>query len=198
MTKKDRRQGRPDARTEDEVVERRKGDRRGGTRVAVSLWVEEKKGEDLYFPEMDSPILNNGMAENLDWERYARGLVTLRYRDFTFQASMAQRSKGIPTGAYGTTFNHPDAESRDGHWFAEGRFSRSLGPSAELTARGYADSDWKLFHCQSVGSSVLCVLSQNGIFPVRLHMHSHACPDFSAVNTCGVNDVTLCEPSQNG
>lgn len=51
MAKKDRRKGRPDQRPEEKVVERRKGERRGGARVAVSLWVEEKKGEDLYFQQ---------------------------------------------------------------------------------------------------------------------------------------------------
>ena len=51
MTKKDRRQGRPDSRESDEVVERRKAERRTGNRVSVSLWVEEKKGEDLYFQQ---------------------------------------------------------------------------------------------------------------------------------------------------
>ena len=51
MVKKDRRRGRPDPRDSDEVVERRKADRRSGTRVSISLWVEEKKGEDLYFQQ---------------------------------------------------------------------------------------------------------------------------------------------------
>lgn len=51
MAKKDRRQGRPDPRDNDEAVERRKADRRSGTRVSISLWVEEKKGEDLYFQQ---------------------------------------------------------------------------------------------------------------------------------------------------
>ncbi len=51
MAKKDRRQGRPDPRNDRKAVERRKGDRRSGTRVSVSIWVEEKKGEDLYFQQ---------------------------------------------------------------------------------------------------------------------------------------------------
>ena len=51
MAKKDRRQGRPDSRDDEEAVERRKIDRRSGTRVSISLWVEEKKGEDLYFQQ---------------------------------------------------------------------------------------------------------------------------------------------------
>ena len=49
MAAKDRRQGRPDSRPKDEADERRKTDRRGGPRIPVSIWVEETKGEDLYF-----------------------------------------------------------------------------------------------------------------------------------------------------
>lgn len=49
MTGKDRRQGRPDPRPTDEVEERRKAERRRGPRIPVSIWVEETKGEDLYF-----------------------------------------------------------------------------------------------------------------------------------------------------
>jgi uncharacterized protein (TIGR02266 family) len=51
MAKKDRRQGRPDPRAGKKAVERRKRERRTGNRVSVSLWVEEKKGEDLYFQQ---------------------------------------------------------------------------------------------------------------------------------------------------
>jgi hypothetical protein len=46
---KDRRQGRPDTRPDEELEERRKSDRRKGPRIPVSIWVEETKGEDLYF-----------------------------------------------------------------------------------------------------------------------------------------------------
>ena len=49
MAAKDRRQGRPDTRPQDEADERRKSDRRQGPRIPVSIWVEETKGEDLYF-----------------------------------------------------------------------------------------------------------------------------------------------------
>lgn len=51
MSKKDRRQGRPESRAESEEVERRFGERRHGPRVPVSLWVEEIKDDDLYFQQ---------------------------------------------------------------------------------------------------------------------------------------------------
>lgn len=49
MAAKDRRQGRPDTRPGEEADERRKTERRRGPRIPVSIWVEETKGEDLYF-----------------------------------------------------------------------------------------------------------------------------------------------------
>ena len=51
MSDKDRRKGRPDNRAEGENGERRKGDRRRDARVPVNIWVEEYKGEDLYFQQ---------------------------------------------------------------------------------------------------------------------------------------------------
>ena len=49
MSAKDRRQGRPDTRPGEGADERRKSERRSGPRIPVSIWVEETKGEDLYF-----------------------------------------------------------------------------------------------------------------------------------------------------
>jgi uncharacterized protein (TIGR02266 family) len=50
MAVNDRRQGRADGRlTTEKKKERRSKERRRGMRVPVQLWVEEMKGEDLYF-----------------------------------------------------------------------------------------------------------------------------------------------------
>ncbi len=47
MPKKDRRKGWPDERPE--RIERRQKERRREKRVPVSIWVEETKGDELYF-----------------------------------------------------------------------------------------------------------------------------------------------------
>ncbi len=51
MAKDNRRKGRPESRTDDEHLERRKGDRRRDARVPVDIWVEEYEGDDLYFQQ---------------------------------------------------------------------------------------------------------------------------------------------------
>ena len=108
--------------------------------LAFAVSWASSEGEDLYFPELDNPVLNGGRAQDLDWERRGRALLTLRFEDFFLQASAAERRKGIPTAVYKSAFNHPDAESTDGSLFLEGRYVRGLGPATELTLRGYADS----------------------------------------------------------
>ena len=51
MAKRDRRQGRQDERDDQAASERREQERRRGTRVPISIWVEETKGEDLYYQQ---------------------------------------------------------------------------------------------------------------------------------------------------
>jgi len=51
MAKRDRRQGRQDERDNQAASERREQERRRGTRVPISIWVEETKGEDLYYQQ---------------------------------------------------------------------------------------------------------------------------------------------------
>lgn len=107
--------------------------------LAVAVSWATREGEDLYFPEMDFPALNDGVAKQLDWGHSLRGLATLRYGHFEFQALFAQREKGIPTGAFSTVFNHPEAETSDRLMFGEVRYQRTFDSSTELVLRGYTD-----------------------------------------------------------
>jgi len=97
-------------------------------------------GEDLYFPELDSPQLNGGWARDLDQEEYVRSLVTWRSGAMSLQAAFSNRRKGIPTAAYQTTFNHPAAENRDRSGMVELSYEKLIAPGATLTLRGFADS----------------------------------------------------------
>jgi outer membrane receptor for ferrienterochelin and colicins len=40
-------------------------------------------GQNLYFKEFDDPSTNNGIAENLDWDKYYGFFSTIHYRGFT-------------------------------------------------------------------------------------------------------------------
>ena len=105
----------------------------------ATSWASQE-GEDVYFPELDLTQLNGGLAEGLDWERRLRTLTTLRSGGLTLQAAFSQRSKGVPTAAYRTAFNHPDSDIHDRLGFLEARYERSVAPTADITVRGSFDS----------------------------------------------------------
>jgi iron complex outermembrane receptor protein len=54
----------------------------------------------------------------------------------------AERTKGIPTGAFGTNFNDPSTKTTDGHSYLDARYDHDLGGKTDLTARAYADYYW--------------------------------------------------------
>jgi outer membrane receptor protein involved in Fe transport len=93
----------------------------------------------LFYPELDSPETSNGIARNADGERAYNGFVSVRRGDFFLQGAYNQRSKEIPTGAFGTLFNDDDSKTVDSRSFAELAFSRDLRPGVNLTARVYYD-----------------------------------------------------------
>ncbi len=106
--------------------------------AAAASW-GSTDGEDLYFPELDLPGLNSGWARDLDWDRFLRALTTVRVGGLFLQASVATRETGIPTGAYGISFNHPDARSEDRNVFLEGRYEQSFSGATHISARGFFD-----------------------------------------------------------
>lgn len=71
------------------------------------------RGDDLYFPEYDSPSTNHGRAVGLDDDLSTGGMFELRYRRISFSGSIMSRKKGIPTGAFLTDFNSPETFTYD-------------------------------------------------------------------------------------
>ncbi len=62
----------------------------------------------IYFPTLDSPDTNNGVAENLDGERLRAFYGRLRFHDLTVTATHGRRLKYVPTASFFTLFNNQD------------------------------------------------------------------------------------------
>lgn len=107
--------------------------------LAISAKWAESDGEDIYFPELDSPILNFGIAENLDWEENIQVQSSYRKGNLLVHGFAAQRKKGVPTAPYTSRFNDPNAAMQDQSGFLELQYTRSLGTTVELTGRAYSD-----------------------------------------------------------
>ena len=108
--------------------------------VAMSGMVENRDGQDLYFPEFDSPATHNGIAHNLDYQRRAGGRLSARVRDLSLQAQYTYRVTGIPTASYGQIFNDPLSQVRDAAGYLELKYDHDLSAVHHVTARTYYDS----------------------------------------------------------
>jgi len=111
-----------------------------GLDVLVAGGWASARGGSLYFPEYDSPETNNGIARNLDWDRRHEVLDSLGFRGATLQVRSNDRTKGVPTGAWGALFNDKESATRDGMTSAMMSYGRDLKRGQHVFARAYASS----------------------------------------------------------
>lgn len=77
-----------------------------GLETLVSGSYYDTRGDDkLFFKEFADPATNNGVAEDLDYERYKNFFAEFMFEDFTLQSNLHERKKGVPTAPWGTIFN---------------------------------------------------------------------------------------------
>lgn len=107
-------------------------DLRGGFSMSIAGSMQNDQGQNLYFPEFDTPENNNGLNVGHDYDNYRNLMGTVTGHGLRFLALTSSRTKGIPTSWYGTTFNR-NAQFTDG---------RSL---LALTAEHRSSATGKLF-----------------------------------------------------
>jgi outer membrane receptor for ferrienterochelin and colicins len=95
----------------------------------------DSQGPTLFFPQFNSPVTNNGVTSNTDYEDFQHIESTLSYRGFTLQALFSARDKGAPTGYFGTAFNQPGTRNLDYHQYFDLSYDHSVGEGWQLTAR---------------------------------------------------------------
>jgi iron complex outermembrane receptor protein len=110
-----------------------------GPDLLASAFGTDVKGQDLFYPEYDSPGTGNGVARGLDTDRSYGGVAAATWGDFRLTGLWTSRAKGIPTGAFDTEFGDRDSRTSDSHRFLDLRYEHGLTPNLLLTARVYAD-----------------------------------------------------------
>jgi iron complex outermembrane receptor protein len=93
----------------------------------------------LFFREFDDPSTNFGLAENRDADRFYSLFTTLSFHDFTLQGALSDREKAIPTGSFGTDFNHPGNRTVDGRAYLDLKYQHLFQNGLEATARLFYD-----------------------------------------------------------
>lgn len=78
-----------------------------GVDLLLSATASDSSGQNLYFPEY------NGIARNLDGDRYRQLFGKLSHSGYTLTGAYASRTKQVPTAAYGALFNQPGHETID-------------------------------------------------------------------------------------
>jgi outer membrane receptor for ferrienterochelin and colicins len=98
------------------------------------------RGQNLYFPEFDTPQTNHGVAASADDERAWRLFANLTWGDFTLQAAGSSREKGIPTAPYGTIFDDNRTRSTDQEAYVDLQWEKAVSPNLKVFA--HATYDW--------------------------------------------------------
>lgn len=102
--------------------------------VFVSGSIGDIKGEDQFYPEY------NGIAQNLDWEKFFGFTSTLSYKNFSLFGKISSRKKGIPTGAYDMLFNQPESNTLDEYQFIDLKYEGEIGIDKSVLLRAYYDN----------------------------------------------------------
>ena len=94
----------------------------------------------LYFPIFDTPLTNNGIAEDGDGSHYEQAFAELKYRAFKVEGLLAGRIRQFPTGAAGAAFNDPANRDNDVRGYLEASLSRKLGALTDLDVAVHYDA----------------------------------------------------------
>ena len=108
-----------------------------GLETLLSASSYHSRGENQYFPEFDDPATNNGVAENLDHDRYDQLFTKISGGAYTLEASFSKRTKGIPTASYGQIFNDSRSETTDEDAFLNLKYYDRLNSSLDVSANVY-------------------------------------------------------------
>ncbi|HLB30735.1 MAG TPA: TonB-dependent receptor [Gammaproteobacteria bacterium] len=96
-----------------------------GGELLLSASIMDSAGRDLYFPEFDMPATSNGIARDLDQDRYYTLFGKYSWSGWELELTHAERTKGIPTASYDQTFNDPRSETVDGRTVLGARYART-------------------------------------------------------------------------
>jgi outer membrane receptor for ferrienterochelin and colicins len=110
-----------------------------GANLLISGSIFNNTGQDLFFPEYDSPGTNNGWARGVDGERGYHTFANLVWRNWSFTGYFSSREKNYPTPSFGTIFGDRGNKVLDTRDFVEAAWSRDVGRTGQLNWRLYYD-----------------------------------------------------------
>ena len=113
-----------------------------GLEMYLSGTFSDSGGQDLFYPEYDSPATNDGWAKDADGDRFRRAFTKLEWGSARVVAGYSSRTKQVPTASYGTLFNDARERTADERAFVDLRYEREVGRSSRLIGTGSYDGYW--------------------------------------------------------
>jgi iron complex outermembrane receptor protein len=106
-----------------------------GPEMLLSGSFLHSRGQDLYYPEFDTPSTNFGWARGCDRERFGSAFLKMAYRDLTLEGGYVKRDKTLPTAPWGTVFDNPGTETTDSSLFLDLKYRRTFDSGLDVMAR---------------------------------------------------------------
>ncbi|HYC42485.1 MAG TPA: TonB-dependent receptor [Noviherbaspirillum sp.] len=106
-----------------------------GVEWLLSASTYREDGQDLYFPEFDTPATNNGIAHRKDHDRAQNLLMKASAGSWSVSVAHSERKKGIPTASFSQVFNDPRSHTVDTQSFVDAAHRSKIAPDAELSTR---------------------------------------------------------------
>ncbi|WP_229828065.1 TonB-dependent receptor plug domain-containing protein [Pigmentiphaga litoralis] len=117
-----------------------------GRDLLISVTDANRRGQDLYYPEFDTPAQNGGVARRLDYDRSRNLFLKASAGDLTVSAAHSDRTKGVPTGSFGAVFNTPN-QTVDTQSYINASYQKRLSDGVALGGQAY----WGRYDYQGVG-----------------------------------------------
>ncbi|MCZ6778008.1 MAG: TonB-dependent receptor [Acidobacteria bacterium] len=106
-----------------------------GWEIGLGVSALNVNGDELFFEEFDALGMNGGVTKKSDFENAYQIFATGQKGPFTIQAFGIYRDVGLPTAAYGVTFNDEGNQVADTHWFLELKYEKKLRDDLNLSIR---------------------------------------------------------------
>lgn len=106
-----------------------------GADVLVSLSGQGSRGADLHYDEFVPLGVPDGTARGLDFDRNRQLFARIVQGPWSIRLLQSERTKGIPTAAFGTAPNAPGTQTIDGHTQFDAGYTNLLRKDVELSAR---------------------------------------------------------------
>jgi len=111
-----------------------------GANLLLSGSFFDNLGQNLYFPQFDSPDTNFGRSSGMDGERGYHTFANLVWNDWNITAYFNNRRKQPPVAWSNSVFDDTGSRTRDSRNFVAATYTHEIGANRELRWQIYYDN----------------------------------------------------------